>query len=156
MYQTFQFLVSFHSFATPHEWYAFRPCFSPLTSISKQLWFFFLKKCQNPDGRRHRHIRSKKEYAQREKEKRKTIKKPETFQVHILLTASSNMGPFNNHEDKKRGEGGSQMITIVHIRKGGGNRNVHEDKMFGKCSIFTEGLLIRFILLCDLGVKLSI
>ena len=31
----------------------------------------------------------KKEYAQREKEKRKTIKKPETFQVHILLTAGS-------------------------------------------------------------------
>ena len=37
--------------------------------------------------------------------------------------------------DKKRGEGVSQMSTIVHVREGGGIRNVHVDKMFGKCSI---------------------
>ena len=44
-------------------------------------------------------------------------------------------GAFNNHVDKERGRGGSQMSTIVHVREGGGIRNVHVDKMFGKCSI---------------------
>ena len=38
--------------------------------------------------------------------------------------------------DTKRGEGGSQMSTIVHAREGGGLRNVHMDKSFGKMQFF--------------------
>ena len=33
--------------------------------------------------------------------------------------------------DKKRGEGVSQMSTIVHTGEGGGLGNVHVDKIFG-------------------------
>ena len=41
-------------------------------------------------------------------------------------------GSFNNHVDKKRGEGVSQMSTIVHGREGGGLGNVHVDKILGR------------------------
>ena len=41
------------------------------------------------------------------------------------------MGSFNNHEDKKRREGGSQMSTIVHAREGGGIKNVHVEIFLG-------------------------
>ena len=37
--------------------------------------------------------------------------------------------------DKKRGEGVSQMSTIVHVREGGGLGNVHVDKSLGKCAL---------------------
>ena len=47
-----------------------------------------------------------------------------------------NLGSFNNHVDKKRGEGVSQMSTIVHAREGGGLGNVHVDKSLGKMSFF--------------------
>ena len=46
------------------------------------------------------------------------------------------MGSFNNHMDKKRGEGVSQMSMIVHAREGGGLGNVHVDKIFGKIYFF--------------------
>ena len=41
-------------------------------------------------------------------------------------------GLFNNHVDKKRGEGVHQMSTIVHVREGGGQSNVHMDKILKK------------------------
>ena len=38
-------------------------------------------------------------------------------------------GSFNNHVDRKRGgEGGNQMSMIVHVREGGGLKDVHMDK----------------------------
>ena len=37
---------------------------------------------------------------------------------------------------QRGGEGGSQMSTIVHAREGGGLRNVHMDKIFGKMQFF--------------------
>ena len=46
------------------------------------------------------------------------------------------MGSFNNHVDKKRGEGGSQMSMIVHVREGGGHENVHMDRIFWKNEVF--------------------
>ena len=39
---------------------------------------------------------------------------------------------FNNHVDKKRGEGVHQMSTIVHVREGGGHCSVHVDKILKK------------------------
>ena len=50
----------------------------------------------------------------------------------MSLLMKSYMGSFNNHVDKKRGEGGSKMSTIVHVREGVSIRSVHVDKMFGK------------------------
>ena len=38
------------------------------------------------------------------------------------------MGSFNNHVDRKRGGGGNQMSTVVHVREGGGLKDVHMDK----------------------------
>ena len=54
------------------------------------------------------------------------------------------LGSFNNHVDKKRGEGVSQMSTIVHAREGGGLENVHVDKSFGKMCFFTHKLRFLF------------
>ena len=41
-------------------------------------------------------------------------------------------GSFNNHVDKKRGEGVQQMSTIVHVREERGQSNVHMDKILKK------------------------
>ena len=41
------------------------------------------------------------------------------------------------------GEGGSQMSTIVHAREGGGLRNVHMDKIFGKMQFFAASVIGR-------------
>ena len=46
---------------------------------------------------------------------------------------------------RRGGEGGSQMSTIVHVREGGGIRNVHVDKIFGKCSILAPTRRHKFI-----------
>ena len=37
-------------------------------------------------------------------------------------------GSFNYHVDRKRGEGVNQMSMIVHVREGGGLKDVHVDK----------------------------
>ena len=37
---------------------------------------------------------------------------------------------------RRRGEGVSQMSTIVHAREGGGLGNVHVDNIFGKMCFF--------------------
>ena len=38
---------------------------------------------------------------------------------------SFNKGAFNNHVDRRRGEGVSKMSMIIHAREGGGFVNVH-------------------------------
>ena len=38
---------------------------------------------------------------------------------------------------------GSQMSTIVHAREGGGLRNVHMDKIFGKMQSFAASDISR-------------
>ena len=45
------------------------------------------------------------------------------------------MGVFNNHVDKKRGEGVHQMSLIVHASEREGQSNVHMDKSFEKNGI---------------------
>ena len=45
--------------------------------------------------------------------------------------------------DKKRGEGVSQMSTIVHAREGGGLTNVQVDKIFGKMQFFAGSVIGR-------------
>ena len=44
---------------------------------------------------------------------------------------------------RRGGEGGSQMSTIVHAREGGGLRNVHVDKIFGKMQFFAASVIGR-------------
>ena len=46
------------------------------------------------------------------------------------------MGVFNNHVDKKRGEGVHQMSLIVHASEREGQSNVHMDKSFEKKMAF--------------------
>ena len=60
------------------------------------------------------------------------------------------MGSFNNHVDKKRGGGVSQMSTIVHAREGGCLGNVHVDKTFGKMCFFAPKKISIFLFECDI------
>ena len=57
-------------------------------------------------------------------------------------------GSFNNHVDKKKGEGVSKMSTIVHVREGGGHENVHVDRIFWKNVVF--------LLICEVDMYLQI
>ena len=45
---------------------------------------------------------------------------PEAKPSYIYSILKPHVGSFNNHVDKKRGEGVSQMSMIVHTREGGG------------------------------------
>ena len=55
------------------------------------------------------------------------------------------MGAFNNHVDRRRGEGVSQMSMIVHAREGGGLVNVHVDKILGQMyNFFAPKWIVSF------------
>ena len=61
------------------------------------------------------------------------------FLKFIFLT----WGSFNNHVDRKRGKGVSQISTTVHVRGGGGPSNVQLDKTIekGLVSQSNQGIL---------------
>ena len=53
-------------------------------------------------------------------------------------------GPSITTWTRRRGEGISQMSTIVDAREGGGLRNVHVDKIFGKMQFFAASVIGRW------------